>query len=213
MTFGSSRFVFSNVVSFTRDLHGPSFTVDAACTSGFTALERAMDDLRKGVITHAVVGAPNMTLNPGISVMFSRLGSLAADGKCKHLDAAGDGYARSEAIMALIIEKKSTARRNYGILKHIKTNHDGLKEEGMAYPSSKSLAKLLEDTYREADVDPSCLVFFEGHGTGTVAGDFVETNVVGDVMTKTRTTPLPVGSVKTNMVSFCYFTRFTQFFK
>lgn len=66
VSFGSSRFVFSNVVSFTRDLHGPSFTVDAACTSGFTALERAMDDLRKGVIEYAIVGAPNMTLNPSI---------------------------------------------------------------------------------------------------------------------------------------------------
>lgn len=54
--------------------------------------------------------------------MFARLGSLAPDGKCKHLDAAGDGYARAEAIMALVLEKRSTARRNYGILKHIKTN-------------------------------------------------------------------------------------------
>jgi len=42
----------------------------------------------------------------------------------------GDGYCRSEAIAAVYLQKKESARRIYATLVHSKNNSDGYKNEG-----------------------------------------------------------------------------------
>ena len=42
----------------------------------------------------------------------------------------GDGYTRSEAIVAVYIQKATTAKRVYGTIIHSKNNSDGNKNEG-----------------------------------------------------------------------------------
>jgi len=44
---------------------------------------------------------------------------------------AGDGYCRSEAIVAVYLQKKESARRIYATLIHSKTNSDGYKDQGI----------------------------------------------------------------------------------
>jgi len=43
---------------------------------------------------------------------------------------AGDGYCRSEAIVAVYLQKKEAAKRIYATLVHSKTNSDGYKAQG-----------------------------------------------------------------------------------
>ena len=45
-----------------------------------------------------------MLLHPSTSAMFAAAGMLAADGRCKALDAAADGYTRGEACVTLAVE-------------------------------------------------------------------------------------------------------------
>jgi hypothetical protein len=49
------------------------------------------------------VGGINMMLLPGTSAMFQKAGMLAPDGRCKALDAAADGYVRSEALAMMLL--------------------------------------------------------------------------------------------------------------
>jgi len=44
---------------------------------------------------------------------------------------AGDGYCRSEAIVAVYLQKKDSAKRIYATVVHSKTNSDGFKDEGI----------------------------------------------------------------------------------
>ncbi|MBV8166379.1 MAG: type I polyketide synthase, partial [Alphaproteobacteria bacterium] len=46
---------------------------------------------------------------------------------------------------------------------------------------------------------PDALAFFEAHGTGTPAGDPIETNAISEALARQRTRALPIGSVKTNV--------------
>ena len=55
---------------------------------------------------------------------------LAADGKCRSFDAAGSGYVRSEAIVALYLQFESSAKRIYATVVHAKNNCDGGKDDG-----------------------------------------------------------------------------------
>ena len=51
----------------------------------------------------ALVGGINMLLLSSTSHMFQKAGMLAADGRCKALDAAADGYVRSEALAMMLM--------------------------------------------------------------------------------------------------------------
>ena len=69
----------------------------------------------------------------------------------------------------------------------------------MSLPSSQSQADLLEEVYRDFDLDPNDLAFIEAHGTGTRVGDPAEAFALGEKLGQRRSAPLPIGSVKTNI--------------
>jgi acyl transferase domain-containing protein len=43
---------------------------------------------------------------------------------------------------------------------------------GMLFPSSESQRDLMIETYKEANIDPSEITYFEAHATGTKVIDF-----------------------------------------
>lgn len=49
------------------------------------------------------------------------------DGTCKVFDKLGNGYARSEAISAVLLQKAKHSKRIYCTILHAKTNCDGYK--------------------------------------------------------------------------------------
>ena len=113
---------------------------------------------------------------------------------------SADGFARAEAIVAILLQKEKDAKRSYARVRRIQSNADGYKPEGVAYPSGKAQAVLLSDIYK--NIDPSAVTFVEAHGTGTPVGDPQELNAISDVLCKSTTPrerPLLVGSVKSNM--------------
>ena len=77
-------------------------------------------------------------------------------------------------------------------------NSDG-RTIGLSLPSEAAQASLLRSIYSRAGVAPEDLTFFEMHGTGTPAGDPIEAAAVGHSLGQSRSDPLPIGSVKTNI--------------
>lgn len=59
--------------------------------------------------------------------------------------------------------------------------------------------KLLSEFYDEVQIDPSTIAYVEAHSTGTVVGDPEECQALDNIFCKNRKTPLPVGSVKSNI--------------
>lgn len=112
---------------------------------------------------------------------------------------AGNGYVRSEAAVVIYLQKASVARRVYATVVNARTNTDGNKEQGITFPSGDMQKRLILETYAEAGVSPSEVVYVEAHGTGTKVGDPQEVNAIADVFCKGRPGPVLVGSVKSNM--------------
>ncbi|CAL8122739.1 unnamed protein product [Orchesella dallaii] len=198
---GCCRAMFANRVSYTFDFKGPSFAMDTACSSSLLALEQAVSAIRAGHCDSAIVGGVNLLLKPQSSLQFHRLGMLAPDGKCKAFDVSGNGYVRSEAAVAILIQKAAVANRQYATILHAKTNTDGYKEQGITFPAGQVQKQLLEAVYSEAGVNPAEVSYVEAHGTGTKVGDPQELNSIADVFCKGRDPqkPLLIGSVKSNM--------------
>ncbi|MFH4976009.1 hypothetical protein AB6A40_002718 [Gnathostoma spinigerum] len=196
---GCVRSMFSNRLSFTFDLRGPSFSVDTACSSSLCALQLAVDAIRQEQCDAAIVAGAHLTLTPTAALQFLRLGMLSDKGSCRSFDASGDGYCRTEGVAAILLQRASTARRIYATVVHAKSNTDGYKEQGITFPSGERQAALLEEVYKEAGVDPNTVTYVETHGTGTKVGDPQEANAICQVFCQNRKTPLLIGSVKSNM--------------
>ncbi|XP_046335907.1 fatty acid synthase-like [Haliotis rufescens] len=196
---GCCRAMFANRLSFFFDFKGPSYAIDTACSSSSLAMDQALASIRAGICDAAIVGGSNICIKPNTALQFLKLGMLSADGCCKSFDANGDGYCRSEGIVAIHIQKVSAAHRVYTTIVHSKNNADGNKEQGITFPSGAVQKQLLEETYHEAGVDPSQVAYVEAHGTGTKVGDPQEVNSIVDVFCKDRNEPLLIGSTKSNM--------------
>ncbi|XP_021358822.1 fatty acid synthase-like [Mizuhopecten yessoensis] len=196
---GCTKSMFANRLSFFFDFKGPSYTVDTACSSSLLALDQALQAIRVGQCDAAIVGGSSIILKPLTSLQFQKLGMLSPEGTCKSFDAEGNGYCRSEGIVVVYLQKEKSALRLYSRLIHSKTNCDGGKDQGITFPSGAIQKSLIQDVYSEACVCPSTVAYVEAHGTGTKAGDPQELNTITDVFCKGRDTPLPIGSIKSNM--------------
>ncbi|GBN76779.1 Fatty acid synthase [Araneus ventricosus] len=196
---GCCRAMFANRISYTFDFKGPSFLIDTFCSSGAVALYEAVRAIQSNECEAAIVGAANLCLRPATSLHFHKLNMLSDDGICKSFDVAANGYGRSEAIVALLLQKSDVARRKYASIVHIKTNTDGFKEQGATFPSAAMQKRLIKEVYDECRLNPLKVCYVEAHGTGTPAGDPVEMSAISEIYCPGREKPLLVGSVKTNM--------------
>lgn len=132
-----------------------------------------------------ILGA-HLTLTPTAALQFLKLGMLTSKGRCSSFDQSGDGYCRTEGISAIFIQKTSVAKRIYASIVHAKSNTDGYKEQGITFPLGERQAVLLEEVYREANLDPNLVNYVEAHGTGTKVGDPQEAYAISQTFCNNR---------------------------
>jgi acyl transferase domain-containing protein/NADPH:quinone reductase-like Zn-dependent oxidoreductase len=189
----------SNRISYAFDLHGPSLTIDTACSSALVALHAAVTSMQQGECESAMVCAVNALLHPIHHVAFSRLSMLSPTSRCHAFDACGDGYVRSEGAGVVVLKPLAKAQADgdhiYATILRTVVNSDG-RNEGLTFPSVEGQIRLLRDSYAGLPVEN--VRYLEAHGTGTQAGDPVETTAIGTVLGH-ASRKLKVGSIKTNI--------------
>ncbi|KAJ5710314.1 polyketide synthase [Penicillium malachiteum] len=203
---GVARSILSNRISYTFDLHGPSVTIDTACSSSLVALHNAVQGLQAGDATCAVVGGVNIILDPMLYVMLSKLHMLSPDSQSRMWDKTVNGYARGEGAAVVVLKPLDQALRDNdhieAVIRGTGVNSDG-QSPGLTMPTVAAQADLIRETYRRAGLDPikDRCQYFECHGTGTPAGDPVESRAIYEAMIRDQdsepASPLFVGSIKT----------------
>uniref|UniRef100_A0A8C9SU62 Fatty acid synthase n=1 Tax=Scleropages formosus TaxID=113540 RepID=A0A8C9SU62_SCLFO len=196
---GCQRAMFANRLSYFFDFNGPSTAIDTACSSSLLALENAFHAIRHGHCDSALVGGVNLLLKPNTSVQFMKLGMLSPGGTCRSFDASGDGYCRSEAAVAVLLTRRSMAKRVYATILNAGNNTDGYKEQGVTFPSGEMQQRLVRSLYQEVNISPEQVEYIEAHGTGTKVGDPQEVNGIVSVFCQSKREPLLIGSTKSNM--------------
>jgi len=68
---------------------GPSYTVDAACSSSLAVTEQAYRAMQGGLCDSAIVGGSSLSLLPYMSLQLFRLGVLSPQGICRSFDKDG----------------------------------------------------------------------------------------------------------------------------
>lgn len=186
-------------VAYHLDLNGIAIVLDTMCSGSMSALNCAYEALSCGTCDAALVGACNLMVNANFTAAFMANDMLSMDGICRSMDDQGSGFARSEAMVMIFLQRESTARRIYAKLVHVATSSDGFKQEGISHPSIEMQSELFERFYMDIGVDPNSVAFVEMHCTGTIVGDPVECTSVDRVFCRDRDEPLLVGTIKSNM--------------
>ncbi|WP_253780115.1 type I polyketide synthase, partial [Goodfellowiella coeruleoviolacea] len=201
---GSNRGMLANRLSYTLGLRGPSMTVDAAQSSSLVAVHLASESLRRGESAVALVGGVNLILTPDSTVSVSRFGGLSPDGRCHTFDARANGYVRGEGGVVVVLKRLADALaagdQVYCVINGSAVNNDG-GGASLTSPVRAAQEEVLRLAYQDADIDPAEVQYVELHGTGTRIGDPIEAAALGAALgtARDRTSPLLVGSAKTNI--------------
>ncbi|MFT6158701.1 MAG: 8-amino-7-oxononanoate synthase [Myxococcota bacterium] len=183
------------------DLHGPAFTVDAACASGLIAATSAVKQLRDGSIDAALVGGAYLQITPDNYVAFSRIGAMSEAGRCRPFDKSADGFVQGDGAGALFLKRLEDAERDgdriYALIDGAAFNNDGRGDGPMA-PVEAGQVEVVQDAWKDASRDGSSVGYVETHGTGTTVGDIAEFNALRKAL-GSDITAAAIGSAKANI--------------
>ena len=161
---GTANCVIANRISYFLDLHGPSITLDTACSGSLIALHMACESLRGGECSLALAGA------------------LSPDGRCNTFDERANGMIRSDGAgmlaLKLLPEALAAGDPIVAVIRGSALNHDG-RSNGIMAPNGEAQKAVLREAYRRAGISPAEVQYVEAHGTGTRLGDPIEVRALG----------------------------------
>jgi 3-oxoacyl-(acyl-carrier-protein) synthase/pimeloyl-ACP methyl ester carboxylesterase len=174
---GNAPSAMSGRLSYYYDFHGPSISIDTACSSGLTALHLAQLSIKNGDCEAALVGGASLFSTSEFHTLATASQMLSNAHECAAFDEKADGFVASEGIVCLLLIRESKAKELglpiYGLIKEIKLNHNGLSN-GLMAPNAKQQESLIKKTYQQAGLSLKDIALFETHGTATKLGDSIE---------------------------------------
>ncbi|KAI1775109.1 polyketide synthase-like protein [Hypoxylon cercidicola] len=198
---GSGLTMLANRISHTFNLHGPSLTLDTACSSSIYCLHLASAALKAAECDGVIVASCNLIMNPTAHVATAKGGFLSSTSTCHTFDISADGYARAEAVSAIYLKRLSSAIEKkdtiHAIVLGTATNSNG-HTPGVVYPSSEFQESVIRKAYRDGKLDFCDTDYIECHGTGTELGDSVELTGLANCFSSARCSPLKIGGSKPN---------------
>jgi polyketide synthase PksJ len=200
---GHSASLLANRISSWFDWHGPSTTLDTACSGSLVALVKACRDLRAGVCDTAVVGGVNLIIDQQVNDGLHAARFLSPKHRCATFDARADGYIRGEGYGTLVVKRLADAlaaeEHILAVVESVAENHGG-RANSLTAPNPNAQYRLLLDAYTPELAARTHYV--ETHGSGTALGDAIEIDALTaawvDLVPDPSPGPVWLGAVKTN---------------
>ncbi|CAH0395950.1 unnamed protein product [Bemisia tabaci] len=116
---------------------------------------------------------------------------------CLNLHA--QGYARSDGCVAVFLQKEEDAFRNWATLMGAEDKFFKIGRKNYMSFDTENAKNVLKSIYTKCQVDPSKVGYLEADGYGVQERDKKEIEVIREVFCKNRSSPLVLGSVKSNV--------------
>ncbi|KAL2855954.1 hypothetical protein BJY01DRAFT_263892 [Aspergillus pseudoustus] len=204
---GGERAFANGRINYFFKFSGPSFNIDTACSSGLAAVQAACSALWAGEADTVIAGGLNIITDPDNYAGLGNGHFLSKTGQCKVWDKDADGYCRSDGIGSVVIKRLEDAEADndniIAVVLGARTNHSA-EAVSITHPHAGSQKENYQQVLYQAGVNPVDITYVELHGTGTQAGDAVESESVSDIfapsMPRRRADQrLYLGAVKSNI--------------
>ncbi len=200
-SFSSST--LASRIAKTLDLRGPTFSMDAACSSSLASMEAVCEALWAEDCDVGLFGGGDRSMRVQRFEGYCQFLSLSRSDRCAPFDAAADGFLPGEGAAVCVVKRLSDAQAEgdkiYAVIRGIGSASDG-ERKSLHKSSPNGLARAMQRAYEACGVAPETVDYVECHGAGTVQGDATEIEAVRRVIaTGDRKAPVLLGSVKSNI--------------
>ena len=203
------QLVVSNYkLQIVNELHADSSlvsgcSVDTACSSSLVAAHLVVTHLSSNVVSAGLVGGVSVLLSPTTTAMFHKAGMLSADGRCKAIDAAANGYVRGEGCAVILLQHQEASVDHaafadvLAVFRGSAVNQDG-RSSSLTAPNGPSQQGVIRQALQASVVEPHNVTGVQLHGTGTPLGDPIELGAIQAVLmgSSQRAVPLQVAAAK-----------------
>jgi acyl transferase domain-containing protein/acyl carrier protein len=202
---GNDKDYLPTRVSYVLDLHGPSVSVNSACSTSLVAVHLACRALLGGECDMALAGAVSIAVPQVSGYRYQEGMILSPDGHCRPFDARAAGTVGGSGAGVVLLKRLSRALadgdRIAGVIRGTAINNDGRAKVGYTAPGVDGQQAVIEQALARAGVEAASLGYVEAHGTGTALGDPIEARALSRAFAGRETTvaPLVIGSVKANV--------------
>ncbi|UUN30935.1 SDR family oxidoreductase [Streptomyces sp. FIT100] len=156
-----------------------TLTVDTACSSSLYAIDIGMRRLRAGTCDIAVCGGM-FAVTPSTNTLFAKLKGFSPTGAVRSFDATADGTLFSDGAGVVVLKTLEKARQDgddiLGVLTGTGTSSDG-RGKAIYAPNGRGQIMAVQRAYQSGPA-PADVQWIIAHGTGTAAGDAVETDTI-----------------------------------
>jgi len=171
-------------------LAGPVFAVSNACASGLVAIIQAARMIQqRDIDTVLVIGVD--VLADFLLSGFSSLCALSPN-PCRPYDKRRDGLSLGEGAAAVIVSRETPGLAALGTIRGWGVSNDANHITGPS-PTGEGLKLALAKTLNTAKMQPNEIDYINGHGTGTLYNDEMESHAYSAVFGKLLP---PVSSMK-----------------
>ena len=125
----------------------------------------------------------NLILSPDSTMLETHVTMLSPDSTSYSFDHRANGFSRGEGTVTVIIKRLKDALRDgdtiRAVIRSTGSNSNGHGSVGIMQPNVEAQVSLIRNTYEKAGLSMDTTRFCEAHGTGTVVGDSIEMNALG----------------------------------
>jgi 3-oxoacyl-[acyl-carrier-protein] synthase II len=200
------RFLFGSVGDNLADrfgTQGSPISISTACASGATAIQMAVEAIRRGESGAALVVGTDASVNPESLIRFSLLSALSTRNEVpaaasRPFSKDRDGFVMAEGGAALVLESLAAAKargaRILGVVEGCGEKADSFHRT-RSNPDGRPIIACLRHALEDAGVAADTVDYINAHGTSTPENDRMEWQCVQAVFGE-RAGAIPMSSNK-----------------
>ncbi|MGV9254229.1 hybrid non-ribosomal peptide synthetase/type I polyketide synthase [Streptomyces sp. NPDC003697] len=204
---GTDKDFAATRISYKLNLHGPSLTVQTACSTSLVATHMAVQSLLSGESDLALAGGCSVAPPSRHGYVHEPGGIYSPDGLCRPFDQHAQGTVPGDGAGVVVLRRLEDALADgdtvHAVILGSAVNNDGARKVGYTAPGPTAQAGVIRAALDAAGVPAESIGLVEAHGTATRLGDPVEISALRDVfLTGTRDAerePLYVTAAKSNL--------------
>ena len=189
-------------ITLNLGIHGPHYTIGAACAAGNAGLIQALQMLRLGEVDFALAGGVSESIHTfGIFAGFKSQGALAVhedpNKASRPFDKGRNGIVVSEGGAIFTVERLEDAQRRgakiYGEIVGYNMNSDATDA---VLPNSERQAQCIRAALKKAGLEPSEIDIVNTHATSTPQGDAQECKAIREIFPESACPDTRVNNTK-----------------